>query len=65
MQPFGGELGTWFRTGGFSGLPFPELARTEARESTQYMIDTAAYAVEHKSGGMFNDMFLRWMDFGG
>jgi hypothetical protein len=65
LRPFDGELGTWFRCGGFSGLPFPELARTEARESTQYMIDTAAYAVEHKSGGMFNDMFLRWMDFGG
>jgi hypothetical protein len=65
LRPFDGELGTWFRSGGFSGLPFPELARTEARESTQYMMDAAAYAVEHKSGGMFNDMFLRWMDFGG
>jgi len=65
LLPFAGEHGTWFRTGGFAGLPFPELARTEDRESTQYMTDAASYSVEHKSGGMFNDMFVRWMDFGG
>lgn len=65
LLPFEGEYGTYFRTGGFGSLPFPELAKTEDRESTQYMTDAAAYSVEHRSGGMFNDMFVRWMDYGG
>jgi hypothetical protein len=65
LQPFNGELGTWLRTGGFSELPFQKLGWTETRESASYFTDEGAYAEEHKSGGMFDDMFLRWIDFGG
>lgn len=65
LLPFDGSDATWFRTGGFGSLPFLELAPNEGKASLQYMVDLAAYTVEHKSGGMFNDMFVRWMDFGG
>jgi len=65
LLPFAGMDKTYFRTGGFAGLPFLELAPNESKASTQYMIDFAAYSVEHKAGGIFNDMFVRWMDIGG
>lgn len=65
LLPFAGVSGTWFRTGGFGSLPFIELAPDDNKASIQYMIDVASYSVEHKSGGIFNDMFVRWMDFGG
>ena len=65
LLPFDGADGTWFRTGGFGGLPFLELAPNEDKVSQQYMTDFASYSVEHKAGGIFNDMFVRWMDFGG
>jgi hypothetical protein len=65
LLPFDGSDSTWFRTGGFGGLPFLELAPNEDKASQCYMTDFAAYSVEHKAGGIFNDMFVRWMDFGG
>lgn len=65
LLPFDGKDATYFRTGGFGSLPFPELAPNEGKASTQYMVDFAGYTREHKGGGIFNDMFVRWMDFGG
>lgn len=65
LLPFNGKDATYFRTGGFGSLPFPELAPDEGKASTQYMVDFAGYTCEHKAGGVFNDMFVRWMDFGG
>jgi hypothetical protein len=65
LLPFNGESGTWFRSGGLAGLPFRELARTEDGESGMYFTDAASYSVVHQSGGLANDMIIRWMDFGG
>lgn len=65
LQPFAGVHGTYFRTCGFSSLPFRDLAPNEGTRSLQYMIDAAANQVEYQSGGMFNPMWLRWMDLGG
>ena len=65
LLPFCGKDRTLFRTGGFASLPFLELAPNEGTTSTQYMVDYAAYQVEYKAGGMFNPMFVRWMDLGG
>ena len=65
LLPFEGRDRTFLRTGGFGSLPFLELAPNEGKASMCYMTDAGGYTVEHKSGGMFNDMFVRWMDFGG
>ena len=65
LLPFCGKDRTAFRTGGFASLPFLELAPNEGTASTQYMVDYAAYQVEYKAGGIFNPMFVRWMDLGG
>lgn len=65
IQPFAGVHQTRFRTGGFSCLPFHDLAPNEGTQSLQYMMDAAANQVEYQSGGIFNPMWLRWMDLGG
>lgn len=65
IQPFAGVTGTYLRTCGFSSLPFRDLAPNEGTQSLQYMIDVAANQVEYQSGGMFNPMWLRWLDLGG
>ncbi len=64
MQPVAGKAGTIFRTAGTVSAPFLELAKTEERESQQYMIDGAAYSTEYKTGGMIYPMIARWMDYG-
>ena len=65
LQPIAGPYETIFRTGGFASRPFLDLAPNDGKESLQYMIDTAAYSAEYQSGGMFNPMWLRWIDLGG
>lgn len=65
IQPFAGVYQTYLRTGGFSILPFVDLAPNEGTRSLQYMVDVAANQTEYQSGGMFNPMWLRWLDLGG
>ncbi len=65
LVPFEGPDHTRFRTAGFVRTPFRELAPDEGRLSQQFCLDPCAGMVEYKSGGMFSDMWLRWMDFGG
>jgi len=65
LLPFAGREKTLFRTGGFASLPFLDLAPNEDKESQCYMTDPAAYSVEYNAGGMFNPMFVNWLDLGG
>lgn len=65
IQPFAGVDGTRLRTCGFSSLPFRDLAPNEGTQSLQYMMDVAANQAEYQSGGIFNPMWLRWLDLGG
>jgi hypothetical protein len=65
LVPFDGLDQTLFRTAAFVRAPFRELVPDEGRLSMQFCLDPAAGMAEYKSGGMFSDMWLRWMDFGG
>lgn len=65
VLPFAGARHTVFRTCGGASLPFVELPPDEARLSNQFCLDGAAGTVEHRSGGIFQSMWLRWMDLGG
>lgn len=65
MLPFAGADQTEFRTAAFVRKPFLELPPDEGRSSQQFCMDSAMGHIEFKSGGMFSDMWLRWMDFGG
>lgn len=51
---------TLLRTCGFSSAPFRELVLPEADQ--WYASDSST--VEHKSGGMFASMWVRWLDLG-
>ncbi|MBN1492230.1 MAG: hypothetical protein JXA69_20120 [Phycisphaerae bacterium] len=65
LVPFEGPDQTRFRTANFVRTPFRDLMPDEGRLSLQFCQDPAAGMVEYKSGGMFSDMWLRWMDLGG
>jgi len=65
ILPFEGLANTRFRTAAFVRSPFLELASDEARMSTQFCHDIASGMGEYQSGGMFSQMWLRWMDMGG
>ncbi len=65
LRPFAGVANTLFRTAGTVSPLFLELAKTEERESQQYMIDGASYSAKYEAGGLFHSMVARWMDFGG
>lgn len=65
LAPFAGEDHTILKTCGFGAIPFRELHPTEGRKSTQFCMDAASNTVEYSSGGRFNSMWLRWLDFGG
>ncbi len=64
LQPFASKENTLFRTAGTVSAPFLELAKTEGRESLQYMIDDAAYSTKYEAGGLFHSMIVRWMVYG-
>lgn len=67
MLPVNGKENTNFRTGNFATLPFIDLAKDDAKESTPYMIDAASGSVQYVGSGMMKnkDMIVRWMDLGG
>lgn len=65
LVPFEGPDQTRFRTAAFVRSPFRELTPDEARLSLHFCQDSSSGMVEYKSGGMFSDMWLRWMDLGG
>jgi len=52
---------TILKTCGFGSAPFRELVVPEA--DVWYAVNKST--VEHKSGGMFQNMWARWMDLGG
>lgn len=64
LVPVGKAEDTLFRTSLGASRPFVDLAPNEDKLSTQYMVDSAAFETEYKSGGMFSTMGLRWMDYG-
>lgn len=65
LVPFEGPAQTEFRTAAFVRRPFQELVPDEGRLSLQFCLDPSSGMVEYKSGGMFSEMWLRWMDLGG
>ncbi|MBN1899867.1 hypothetical protein JW926_00910 [Candidatus Sumerlaeota bacterium] len=65
LLPFAGVDQTEFRTAAFVRKPFLELPPDEYRLINQFCLDPSAGTVEYKSGGMFSEMWLRWMDLGG
>lgn len=65
LVPVGGAAQTFLRTSLDSSPPFLELAVNEDRLSIQYMTDTASFSKELQSGGLFSNMGLRWLDYGG
>ena len=64
LVPVGSAENTFFRTSLSASRPFIDLAPNEDKLSMQYMVDSAAFETEYKSGGMFSTMGLRWMDYG-
>ncbi len=56
---------TILKTCGFGSAPFVELRPNEARKSTQFCHDAAAYQTEVRSGGRFAEMVARWLDLSG
>ncbi len=63
--PFAGVDQTILKTAAFEKKVFHELRMNEDRLSTQFCQDSAYGAAQYESGGMFNSMWLRWLDFGG
>lgn len=61
LIPFSGVDQTIFKTCGFGSAPFRELQVSEVDQ--WYAVNNSQ--VEHASGGMFDSMWLRWMDLGG
>lgn len=64
LLPIGGEDNTNLRSCGFNSTPFRDLKPIEARKREFYATDTGGFAAEYKSGGIFNPMWVRWLDFG-
>ncbi len=61
LLPIAGVDHTYLKTGGFGSAPFREL---KLSDSDEFYGQTNAYR-EYKSGGMFSEMWMRWMDLGG
>lgn len=61
LIPFAGVDQTIFKTCGFGSAPFRDLQVSEVNQ--WYAVNNSQ--VEHASGGMFDSMWLRWMDLGG
>ena len=61
LLPIAGPDHTIFKTGGFGSAPFREL---KLSESDEFYAESNAFRA-YKSGGMFSDMWMRWMDLGG
>ena len=65
LIPVGSAADTFVRTSLDASPPFLELAPNEDRLSLQYISDTASFSKELQSGGLFANMGLRWLDYGG
>lgn len=61
LLPFEGKNMTMFRTAGTTKYPFIELA---TKDWCSFYALNGTF-LELQSGGLFNPMILRWMDFGG
>jgi len=65
LIPFEGPDQTEFRTASFVSKPFRELVPDEGRLSQQFCMNPSCGMAEYKSGGMFSEMWVRWMNVGG
>jgi len=61
LLPVAGPDETIFKTGGCGNAPFRELRLSE---SDQFYATDGSYR-QYTSGGMFSEMWMRWMDLGG
>jgi len=61
LLPFAGKDKTMFKTAGTTKYPFTEMA---AKDWCSFYALNGSF-LELKSGGLFDPMILRWMDFGG
>lgn len=61
LLPVAGVDHTILKTGGFGSAPFRELRLPDV---DQFYAQSGAFR-EHNSGGMFQDMIMRWLDLGG
>ena len=61
LVPTDGIDHTYFKTGGFGSAPFREL---QLADGDEFYAQSNAFR-EYTSGGMFDPMWMRWMDLGG